>query len=185
MFNKKEINELKEEVTKKLDETKQEFSNKLVENSKVIDELHNIIRELKENHSVSAENIKKELEEINSIKSEFERALNRVSSMNSVIESTTASSVREVAEKEIESIKASSRQFRNLEEELKEITERISEMQLEISKFISISQQIRLVDFSLKSHQEDLRNFERERTELLEENERLKTIMAKMKRNRV
>jgi methyl-accepting chemotaxis protein len=184
MFNKKEINELREEITKKLDEIRAEFSTRLEQNSDALKELHSIISELKEDNTTVAEQVKKDLEEINEIKSNFESTLNRITSTARNIEETTSMHVKEVADKEIETIKASSKQFRGIEEELRKTTDSINDLQIELAKFISISRQIKLVDFSLKKHEEDMSRSERERMDLINENERLKTIMARMKRGR-
>ena len=184
MFNaKKDLESVRDGIRGHFDEIKDDFSVKLDETKNAIRELYKEIQELKGTNINHNEQVKKDLLEINTLKNEFERALNKVQSMSYVIEETTKDSVREVAQKEIESIQANSAKFRELENELRATTQKIHYLQLEISKFISISQQINLVDFSLKSHKQDIEKYERERNDLMQENERLKTIMARMKRN--
>ena len=184
MFNKKEIGELKEEITTQLSNLSSSFNQRLQNNENALSNLKNALIELKDkNETVTAE-IKKDLQEINSIKSGFESALNRINSVSRNIEETASLSVKEVAEKEIESIRISSKQFRNLQEELNELVSTVNDIQLELSKFISISQQIKLVDFTLQKHEQEMSKTEKERLDLRNENERLKSIMARMKRNR-
>ena len=184
MFNNKEITELKEEMTTQLSNLSSTFNQMMQSNENAMSNLKNAIAELKDkNESVTVE-IRKDLADINNIKSEFQQALNRINSVSRNIEETASMNVKEVADKEIESIKASSKQFRGLESELNELVEKVNEIQLELSKFISISQQIKLVDFSLQKHQEEMSKTEKERLDLRNENERLKSIMAKMKRGR-
>lgn len=186
MFNaKKDLEALREGTHSLLEQLKQDFSSKLEENKNAIRELYKLINELKENTLSHNETIKKDLLEINTLRSEFERALNRINSISSSIEDTAADRVREVAETHISSIQQSSSNYKELEQELKAIVAKIHTLQLEISKFVSISQQINLVDFSLKKHKDDLSNYEKEKNELINENERLKSIMAKMKRRSI
>lgn len=183
MFNnKKEIDDLKQEMTDQLSALSTNLNQRLNDHEDSLSALKDVISELKANNSQITEKVKIDLKEINSIKSEFQTALNRLVSVSRTIEETAASNVKEVAEKEIETIQRSSRQFRDLEEELRAIVRKINTLQLEISKFISISQQIRLVDFTLQKHQEEMSKTERERMHLINENENLKSMMAKMKR---
>ena len=185
MFNnKKEINQLRQELTDHLVNLSTDLNKKLQNHENSLTNLYELIKELKQNNINSEEKVKQELEEIDNIKSNFETALNRINSTSKNIEETAAINVREVAEKEIESIQRNSKQFRNLEKDIRSIVEKINVLQLEISKFISISQQIKLVDFSLKTYKEEISKTEKERINLINENERLKSIMAKMKRNR-
>jgi len=184
MFNnKKDLEAIREGVRSHFDEIKEDFSSKLGLNKNAIRELYKEIQELKEANLNNNSQVKKDLLEINTLKSEFERALNRINSISSSIEDTAANNIREVVEKNIGSIQQSSTKFREMENEIRVIVGKIHTLQLEISKFISISQQINLVDFSLKNHKENIENYERERNELSQENERLKSIMARMKRN--
>ena len=184
MFNKKEISELKEEITSQLSTLNSNINQRLQNNENTLSNVKNALIELKENNQAVTSEIKKDLAEINSVKSAFESALNRINSVSRNIEETASLSVKEVAEKEIESIRISSKQFRNLQEELNELVSSVNEIQLELSKFISISQQIKLVDFTLQKHEQEMSKSEKERIDLINENERLKSIMAKMKRSR-
>jgi methyl-accepting chemotaxis protein len=184
MFNKKEFAELKEEFNSKFSELHSQFNSRIVEQNKFLKEFAVAFAELQQTNGLSAEKIKKDLEEVNSIRQSFETTLNRLNSVSKNIEETAAMNVKEVAEKELESIKASSKQFRGIENEMKSILENVNSLQLEISKFLSISHQIKLVDFTLKRHEEDLSSSERERMALRNENEELKSIMARMKRNK-
>ena len=184
MFNTKQINELKEELNKSIEDLKNNTNAKLDENSNTIKEIYSSISELKEDNAESAEKIRSELEEINTLKAEFETALRRLGSTSRNIEDNIAAEVKEIAEKEIEAIKTSSKRFKNVEEELANLLARINNLQLELSKFVSISQQIKLVDFTLEKHYEDMNKSEKERIQLINENERLKSLMARMKRSR-
>ena len=181
MFNKKEIQELKEELKQGLESLRTEFSLKLEQHTSI---LTTQLSDIRETNTDSATQITKELVKINEIKSEFELTLNRLNSISRSIETNAATSVREVVEKEIESIKASSKQFRLAEEDLRQISNSINSLQLELSKFISISQNIKLVDFTLKQYQSEMSRSEKERRELINENEDLKSKMARIIRRR-
>jgi len=183
MFNKKEISDLKEEVSKQLEDLRSSISLKSESHSKSSQELHNLLLEIKDENRHNVEKLKGDMFEILKLKNEFETSLHRIQSVSRTIEDRAAESVRQVAEKEIEVINYTTKQFRNMESELRSVADKINLLNQELSKFVSISQQIKLVDFSLKKYQEEIKSSERERTEILNENERLKSIMAKMKRN--
>lgn len=180
MFNKKEI----QEIAEKLEETKQEFSKKLEEQTIAIKEISSSLESIKDNNLAASETITAELEQLSALKYNFEKILNKLNSISKSLELTAASAVKEVADEEINSIRSSAKKFKEEEEKIKETLSRINEINMEISKFITISQQIKLVDFTLQKHQEDIHDYEQEHARLLDENERLKLIMARMKRNR-
>ena len=184
MFNKKEIEELKNSVTEQLTALSHNINQRFEQTDSDMSQIKVRIDEVQENNTNAADKIIQQLNEINRLKSEFENALNRIKSVSRNIEETAAISVKDVAEKEIETIKAHSKKFRDLEDELKGTTLSVNQLQMELAKFVSISQQIKLVDFSLTKHQEEMSKSEKERMQLINDNERLKSMMAKMKRNR-
>lgn len=184
IFGNKEVSQLKQEFEKKLDDTKQELSSKLDATANYVKEIYELLQELKVYNENISGKIKKDLNEINLLKADLEKALNRINSTSRHIEETAALNVKEVAEREVNAIKMSSKRYRDVEGELEELARTVHDLQLELSKFVTISRQINLIDFTLKQHKEDIVEYEQEKNELVNENERLKTIMAKMKRMR-
>ena len=182
--NKKELEELKESISAQISGLGSSINQRLTEHENSLEKLNTQIDDIRERNNIITDKIRRDLKEIADIKTNFTTALNRVEALSRNMESSIHVSVKEIADKEIENIKCSVKQFKDVEMDLKNIVEVTNDLQLELSKFLSISQQINLVDFSLKSHKEDIENYERERSRLSDENERLKSIMAKMKRNR-
>lgn len=187
MFNKKieqDMQQFKEDVKSKISSMSSSLHQRIKEQEMSFSEIRSRIGSIQEKNLENAEKLKQEMQEICSIKSEFETSLNRINSISRSIEKTAASEVRKVADEEIERMRAGSAKLRDAEDDLNDMLEGINSINMEISKFLDISKQIRLVDFTLKSHQQDIQNYEKEKIRLLDENEKLKSIMAKMKRNR-
>lgn len=184
MFNKKELTELKEKITEKLEGFSSTFNQRMLEQESSLEKLSSTINGLNQSNQEVIEKVKTELNAISNLKDNFESVLNKLNSINKTIELTATSEIKEVAEKEINSIKDSAKKFREVEEDLSKVLLNINDTNMEISKFIDISNQIKLVDFTLKQHKDDLTNNEREKIRLMEENERLKSLMGKMKRNK-
>jgi len=156
---------------------------------------HNEIKVLKTNFSnefgflkdqvlkISYE-LTKELKIINEESSRLKKCVNSFDSIKNRVDSMLMDKLNKLVDVEIKAVKEKFLEIDSVEKNYKSLIDELSKLESNIQKFNNISSNIKEVDFTLNKHMNDISQVEKKKILLEQENDRLKSIMAKMKRNR-
>ncbi|MBW3021138.1 hypothetical protein KY334_07625, partial [Candidatus Woesearchaeota archaeon] len=92
--------------------------------------------------------------------------------------------VTNMIDKEIINLNSKLKNLDNIEKEFDNFVNEVNKLKEELSKFNKISKEIKEVDFTLEKHTGLIQKIERKKIYLEEENEKLKSLMARMKRHK-
>jgi chromosome segregation ATPase len=185
MFNKKEteainsnIKELKETITK----LTEQVETLTTEHSQVKDKVHSFdtkIGDIKEQGAIMSEKLEQEIELISKLNCDFNSRLNSLK----ILEKKAAKHLIEETTNEmklnIEKLFNLTNCYKQLEGQLLATQGRIDTMTSEILKFQDVSKRIKTTDFELANFVKQTTKHETHKAKLTEENERLKTLIAK------
>ena len=181
-----------EEVKEILNTNNKELATKIDSLTSTIESNSNQLSELKEKFEEEISHIKEKNDEISirfdeelnhlvNLAGEFERSIASFNNIKNRLDDILYKKINEIADTEINSVKKRLSEFDNIQDDFTGLVNEVNSLQVQIKKFNEISENIKKVDFTLHSHARDLTKADRVKLEVEKENERLKSIMAKMK----
>lgn len=187
MFNGKQFQEIKE-LLEKTNLRIDELTSQVRESGQEMDELkHHFtdeVNNLKDQSLEKTFQLSKELKNLQEQTQKFQRCVGTFENLKSNLDDVLTSKITSMAEFEIRKVKESLSNLNSVENDFKALVIEVNDLKNEINKFNTISKGIKEVDFTLNKHVQEIEQVDRKKFELEQENERLKTMMARMKRNR-
>ncbi|MBW2998825.1 hypothetical protein KY321_04770 [Candidatus Woesearchaeota archaeon] len=187
MFNKKELQEIKDLIENNHKQTNQKIdliSETLSHNIKDVSELRSMISRSNHEFVEKTNQLEIELEKIITLSDNFSRCVNSFDSMKHKISDLIQSKISEMLDKETANINSKLESLNNIEEEFTSFMDEVNSIKEQLSKFNKISKEIKEVDFTLDKHTSLIQKIEKRKIHLEDENDKLKSLLAKMKRNR-
>tara|TARA_Y100000310_G_scaffold216625_1_gene217701 strand:+ start:1553 stop:2128 length:576 start_codon:yes stop_codon:yes gene_type:complete len=137
-----------------------------------------------ENQNVLISNFKRESAAIEELKEKLENDISDFRLIKNQMPEKIFEQLKEELEPHIEGLRSNVKTFNELKSELSKSSEQVDELNSELSKFVKISKNIKAEDFELVKHARMLEKNDKEKLELVRENERLKTLIARERRRR-
>lgn len=189
MFGGKQLEEIKEI----LENNQKETSSKIDELTSSVKENHSQISSLSSRFSEELSKVEEENKELKKrfdeelgslvdMIGEFERSIASFNNIKNRLDEVLYRKINEIADTELNSVRKRLSEFNTIQDDFSELVTEVNKLKSQISKFNQISENIKEVDFTLSSHKKDISHAERAKLQLEQENDRLKSMMAKMKR---
>ncbi|MDP7141167.1 MAG: hypothetical protein QF362_03755 [Candidatus Woesearchaeota archaeon] len=150
------------------------------ESSELKEKLSNAI----EDQAAFISNFKESSETIEELKEKFENEISDFRLIKNQLPEKIFDQLKEELEPHIESLRTNVKTFNELKSELTKTSEEVNDLNSELTKFINISNNIKAEDFELAKHTKTLEKNDKEKLELVRENEQLKTLIARERRRR-
>lgn len=178
----KKIEELKNEVSE-LKESLKIFSESFQKNNELFQKMAEEFKNFKNSEIIYIKSLNEKITEIDSLRNNFENSLQNFNSIRNRLEELFVSRIVNLVDAETAKVKEKINSFESLENEFKNLTGGIKDIKEEIDKFKIISSQVKTSDFSLQKYAKELQEMDSEKLRLMRENDNLKTIIAKLRRN--
>jgi len=179
------IEEQLNKLTRKVDELskKPDYHGKLDKIDEKIILLTNKLLDMEKSKSLLSSSIAKDAELLKDLSDQLRR---RVVSFK-LLEDKASKKLFEDANAQIneklQSLFYTTREYKKLEESLGQINNKIMQMSKEIDKFNDIANKIKASDFELANYAREVTKMDHEKLRLIRENENLKRIISKERRN--
>lgn len=182
MFNKKDVEEIKEQLSNLSNELSslKENSNKQSQQNQ---ELLTLLSELKSNQSSYFSEMNKEVEEIISLKQEFSKSVRSFELLHKRIYDQLYTRVHEVLREHTNDLKATTDSYNSTAPKVNEMLETLNTLHSEIARFKAIAKHLRENDFQLVNHQKNLERLDNEKLHLLKKIDSLQRMIGKSRRN--
>jgi hypothetical protein len=174
---KNEVNKLKEQLSDIKNHQTELFSQF---NSKV-DILTNHFETL-ENSSIT--NFKNHTNEFEQLNLKLKKRIDSMLMLENILRNSFMESATSEIKKQISSLDITTKEYKKVESTLLNLNSNIKTLTNDITKFKSISSEISIADFNLSKHVKEVNLADKEKLRLMNENDRLKTIIAKQRRHR-
>jgi len=191
MFNKKEIQEVKEVIENNKKESDENLSlilKTLETNSTKVNNFQTEIKEdiqnIKQDQTESSKKLQKETNKIIELTNTFERSISSFENTKNRLDDMLYKRIEDLFETELNSLHNKMKEFSGIEEDFTKLVNEVNTLKDQIKKLNNISKEIKEVDFTLNKHINNIKEVDRKNQELHEQNEDLKSKMAKMIRNR-
>lgn len=186
MFGGKQLEEIKE-ISKSHSDSISELKELIEANRKDISEMKELvideITEMnKKNEDISIR-LDDELGRLVKMAGEFERSVASFNNIKNRLDDALYKRIQDIAESELMLVRKKLTDFKGIEEDFTKLVAQVNRLESELGKFNKITANINEVDFSLQKHARDLQMADKRKLQLERENDMLKSLMAKMKRN--
>ena len=194
MFGNKAMDEMKadfdaklktiEESVLKVQETLDKHNEHSVSVGGVIKQYAQDTVQVKLVQKAFSEHIEEEMSKVVDVISGFEKSMASFDNVKNRLDTLLYDKINEFIDRELASIRKKLGVFDDVEDRFKALVGEVTALKMELAKFNAIAGNIKEVDFSLHKHAKELELQDKTKIDLERENDRLKSIMAKMKRQR-
>lgn len=185
MFSNKELIEIKKE----LNELKKKFNDdnktQISETNEIKKELTHIKKELEKlsgKYEQKIPELSEELKKLAKLNNTFESRVNSLKTIEKNIGKEFIDKTEKKINEKFQFLDNINNKYKILEKELKSTTNQISNVNTQIDRLITISKSIKERDFDLVNFARELQKEQKEKIELIKENERIKKAIAHKRR---
>jgi len=185
MFNKKEIQDLKQIFSKELSDIKKSIDR----NTKVVESLdlwpvEKAISDLKDKQSGVIKKTEASLNELNKQKQRFEKMINNLKHSVEKASEVSYNKLQDSIAGSVNRLNLDITAFNNLKKDIQSISNDVLQTKFELEKFNAIAKSLKERDFELSKYQKSLLQQDQEKLRLMKEVEGLRRLIAKERRRR-
>jgi len=141
------------------------------------------IQQLENKQNTFGDSFDDELYKINELSQQFESRINGFKLLEHRANKHLFEEVSLQIKSQIETLFNTTKKYQELESKMVKVQESISTLNEEISKFSNIAKEIKTADFQLSKFAKQVTSENQEKLSLMRENERLKLLISKERRN--
>ncbi|MBU0470009.1 MAG: hypothetical protein KKA62_02330 [Nanoarchaeota archaeon] len=186
LFSKKELEELKEPLKEIsfLKEQSLKILQRLEENQEKLSLIADQIKSLEENQNSLTARFEEEMERLTELNQQFEKRINSFRALESSASKRLFEETNLEIKSQLRSLFMTTQNYQKLEVGLLQLLVKIETISEDVTKFSTISKEIKSADFQLSHFARQLTQQDQEKLSLMRENEKLKLLISKERRKK-
>ncbi len=182
LTNKKELREIRDSIKELENKLEEQSKNNNKEISENIIKLSDKIIDLESNNSLLTKKFELELNNFITLNELLKRKIGTLEVVEKKIIGVTTDIAKNEINNQLSSLKILGNKYHELENTLLKTNNTIGSLREDVLEFKKASMQIKNMDFSLVTYTKEINKFNTEKSRLLDENEKLKKLVAKDRR---
>ena len=183
-----QIESLIEKLDSKIDSLEEKFANEQDKNTsqinKNIEAVLEKLKQLEDKQSFMSKRFNEEVSIFSELNNNIKKRIEGFKMMENRAETLIADKAREEIASKLDSLSLLGKKYKQVEHDLDESSKNVKEMTAQMKKFVDIGKDIKSADFELANYAKRLTATDSEKLRLIRENETLKKLISKERRNR-
>ena len=189
MFNKKELEEIKEqvdllskEIHGKFEQHQKNLLSHNAHTNTIFNQIQTNISELQRKNFYFTDTFEEQVQKFKTLGDKLKSTIESFKLLENVASKKLMEEMQVSIENEIKNLSHTSNKYKELEEKLSATQKRLVKIEDQLDRFLELAGKIKESDFELSRYANELRRNDKEKLELMRENEKLKTLIARERR---